>query len=167
MNALFPIGPRVAVSAFLCLASCSAGNCDASQAGFFSGLSCSANGGYERRENGLRNDLANANASKMDYKSRADQAAAEAQEAEQAVRRQKQLLASVDSRLAVLRRQLDAAQRTDGTNRAELRRAEHDYAMLRDRRRQLSDHSSDDDVRAFDSATRELSDRLGIGREGL
>jgi hypothetical protein len=144
------------------LAGCAAGGCDPGSAGFFSGIGCSAGGGYNQRSTSLQQQAGYeqgiaAQAAQGSAVARADADAAESQEL--ALRRQVTLIQSGN---ADLQRRLVAARARRGASDQQYQAAQAHLSQLEEQTKaQLAGSPDPAEVARLQQSRRALLAELG------
>lgn len=152
-----------AAAAALVVSGCAAtpGNCDPSQADFFSGIACESSGAYSARNAQLNSNLAAARTNLQVERSRAAAGSIDLGAAQSEQNRAATSLVSLQRQNASLRAQLDAAARRQGADQVAVARQRAELAQLeRDRDAAQRNGAGQDEVRELARRERAVADAV-------
>ena len=148
---------RFAPLALLCgVAACATTGCDPSQAGFFEGINCGANGGYQQREVALDQGLAQAQANMLQQRAQAAQAAGAANAAQAELAERRRQMSRLDARLADLRHQLRVAAARNGADQDAIHRISVHLADLSREQDAARNDPAEADMHAIEDRQRQI-----------
>lgn len=151
----FRFAPMFALAA---LSACAGQNCDPSRTDLFTGIGCSAGGGYTARTQGLQSQYGAAASNAQGQTLAAREAQQEAAEAQHDLSERQVELAALDKKTATLHARLLAARHDHTLSEARLRAAETNLRELTDQRQATSPTPSDADLAGIKARQKKMAD---------
>lgn len=147
--------PIIAVTA---LSACAPQNCDPSRTDLFTGVGCSAGGGYVARTQGLQSQYGAAANNAQGQTLAAREAQQEAEEAQRDLNQRQAELALLDRQTDALHARLIAARRDHSLSEARLQAAEGNLKELMHQRQATSASPTDSDLAVIKSRQKKVAD---------
>ena len=146
------------IIAFAALSACAAQNCDPNRTDLFTGIGCSAGGGYATRTQGLQSQYGAAASNAQGQTLAAREAQQEAAEAQRDLSERQIELASLDRRTDALHARIVAARRNHTLSEARLRAAEANLKELTQQRQVNPAVPSNADLDAIKARQKKVAD---------
>ena len=138
------------------LAGCATGNCDPSQAGFFSGMSCEASGAYTQRNVSQQQTLAQSRAAALQQRAAASEAQDDATQAQLTLDQRQRRLRALDVQNASLQRRLTALRANNQVDQSRLASVQVQLDALRRQRAAVQGAPDDASVRNMEQQQQRL-----------